>query len=281
MKVVVIGCNGMLGTDLMAACQAAGYETQGFDLPAMDIRDFNTVRDLMPPVDWAVNCAAYTRVDDAEAHREEAFAINGEGAHVVARVCARRHIRLMHISTDYIFDGRRTRPYDERDSPNPLGVYGASKLAGEKAVRAEGGRFLVVRTQSLFGRNGVNFVKSVVQRLRQTDEPMRVVNDQTSSPTYTRHLAEGLVRLMELDKEGVVHVAAKGLCTWFEFAQAIVGRVKPSAELLPIASEDLARAAPRPAYSVLDTGVFQEWTGQALPTWQQGLEEYLVEEKFV
>ncbi|MFH0952901.1 MAG: dTDP-4-dehydrorhamnose reductase [Verrucomicrobiota bacterium] len=281
MNVVVIGCNGMLGTDLVRACRQEGFETQGFDLPTMDITNFKNVGELMPKADWVVNCAAYTRVDDAEADREQAFAVNAEGAYAVARVCAKNKLKLMHISTDYIFDGRLTRPYDERDRPNPLGVYGASKLAGEKAVRAEGGSFLVVRTQSLFGARGANFVKTIVQRLRQSDEPLRVVGDQVSSPTYTRHLAEALVLLMKLGKEGIVHVAASGSCSWFEFAQAIAARVKPDAVVEALASADLARPAPRPAYSVLDTKLYRSWTGQAMPHWQKGLEEYLAEEKFV
>jgi len=281
MKVVIIGCNGMLGTDLARVCRQEGFETQGFDLPAMDITDFDGVRTLMPDADWVVNCAAYTSVDDAESHREEAFAVNAEGARIVARVCAGRRLKLVQISTDYIFDGRTTRPYSERDSPNPLSVYGTSKLAGEKAVRAEGGHFLVVRTQALFGARGPNFVKTVVRRLRQSDDPLRVVQDQVSCPTYTRHLAEALVLLVKLDKEGVVHVAASGHCSWFDFAQAIAARVKPGAVVQPVTTLELARPAPRPAYSVLDTRLYQAWTGQALPSWQKGLEEYLVEEKFV
>jgi dTDP-4-dehydrorhamnose reductase len=281
MNVAVIGCKGMLGSDLVAACQGAKIAVQGLDLPEFDICDFKLVTAKLPQVEWVVNCAAYTRVDDAEGDREAAFAVNADGAHSVARACARRHVKLLHISTDYIFDGHKTRPYTERDSPNPLGVYGASKLAGEKAVRSEGGQYLLVRAQSLFGAHGPNFVRSIARQLKQGSGPLRVVRDQVSSPTYTRHLADALMRLMVLDKEGVVHVAAAGSCSWFEFAKAIAARIKPGAEVQPIAAAELARPAPRPDYSVLDTHLYQTWTGQALPPWERGLDEYLAEENLI
>lgn len=281
MRVVVIGCRGMLGSDLMEAGRAAGLDMDGFDLPELDIRDFNSVRDTLPVCDWAVNCAAYTRVDDAERERQAAFAVNAEGALSVARVCARRGTRLLHVSTDYVFDGRKGRPYVETDSPDPLSVYGASKLAGEKAVRAEGGRFLIVRTQSLFGKHGPNFVRAIVEKIHKGATPLRVVNDQVSSPTYTRHLAEALVRLIRLDKQGVVHVSAAGSCSWFDFARAIVARVCPSVEVVPITSHELGRPAPRPAYSVLDNSLYNSWTGAPLPSWQEGLVAYMKEEGWI
>lgn len=277
-KIVVIGCRGMLGSDLMDAGRAAGFDMEGFDLPELDIRDFNALREKIPACDWVVNCAAYTRVDDAEQERETAFAVNAEGVLNLARVCARRGLTLMHISTDYVFDGRKGRPYVESDSPEPLSVYGASKLAGEKAVRAEGGRFLIVRTQSLFGKRGPNFVRAVVEKIKKGAAPLRVVNDQVSSPTYTRHLADALLRLIRLNKQGVVHVSASGSCSWFEFAKAIVARLQPRMEVIPISSRELARPAQRPAYSVLDNSLYISWTGAPLPTWQQGLDAYLREE---
>jgi len=282
LKVAVLGCNGMLGSDLVKACEHAGYQVIGLDLPQVDIRDFNNVRENMPQVDWVFNCAAYTRVDDAEKHRADAFAVNAEGAHSVARVCARRGINLVHISTDYVFDGRHSRPYVEMDYTNPLGVYGTSKLAGEKAVRAEGGHFLIVRTQSLFGVNGPNFIRAIVKRLREDrPEPLRVVDDQLSSPTYTGHLAAALTRLVKLEQEGVVHVTASGECSWFTFAKAIIDRIKPGAEVVPIKSADLGRPAPRPAYSVLDNSLYISWTKHPMPTWEEGLDDYLKEEQFV
>ena len=279
MKVAVIGCNGMLGTDLVTACRTAGIETRGLDLPGFDIIKVECVRANFPEVDRVVNCAAYTRVDDAESQRDQAYAVNAEGAVNVARICSARNIGLIQISTDYVFDGRKGSAYSEDDPVHPANVYGASKLEGEERVRGSGGRSLIVRTQSLFGVRGANFVRTIVQRLKRSDEPLRVVNDQFSSPTYTRHLAEAIVRLLQLGREGIVNVAASGFCSWFEFAQAIGARVKPGAEIIPVGAAEYPRPAARPAYSALDTNRYREWTGSVLPSWQNGLEEYLAEEK--
>jgi dTDP-4-dehydrorhamnose reductase len=279
MKVAVLGCNGMLGTDLVAACRDAGIETVGFDLPDFDITKFESIRSRLPAADCVVNCAAYTRVDDAEAQRDPAYAVNAEGAGHVARICSAKGTRLIHISTDYIFDGRKGSAYTEDDPTRPLNVYGASKLAGEESVRGAGGRSLIIRTQSLFGARGTNFIRTITQRLKRSDEPLLVVSDQVSAPTYTRHLAGAIVRLLQLDREGIVNVVASGSCSWFEFAQAIAARVKPSAVIKPVATAGYPRPATRPAYSVLDTNRYREWTGSVLPSWQKGLEEYLAEEK--
>ena len=265
----------------MQAGRAADFDMTGFDLPEMDITDFNAVRDTLPLCDWVVNCAAFTRVDDAEREKEAAFAVNATGALYVARVCARRGFRLMHISTDYVFDGRKGRPYVETDLPEPLGAYGASKLAGEKAIRSEGGRFLIVRTQSLFGKHGPNFVRAIVDKIHKGMTPLRVVQDQISAPTYTRHLANALIRLIRLDKHGVVHISASGSCSWFDFARAIVAHVRPSVEVVPVTSQELGRPAPRPAYSVLDNSLYVSWTGAPLPSWQDGLYAYLKEEGWI
>ena len=146
-------------------------------------------------------------------------------------------------------------------------------------VRDADGRSLIIRTQSLFGARGANFVRTIVQRLGGSDEPLRVVNDQFSSPTYTRHLAEAIVRLLQSGREGIVNVVASGHCSWFEFAQAIAARVKPDAAIEPVSSDEYPRPAVRPAYSVLDVNRYREWTGSTLPSWQKGLEEYLAEEK--
>ena len=280
MKITIVGANGMLGTDLARAVQASDFDVVGLDLPVLDITDPKSVERNLPRSDWVVNCAAYTRVDDAETHREEAFAVNGAGAGNVARVCKDRGMRLAQMSTDYVFDGLKQDPYGEEDAVNPLSVYGASKLVGEQAVKAAGGHYLIIRTQSLFGVKGANFVRSIVQRALKSSEPLRVVKDQVSSPTYTRHLAAAIVRLIMLGKSGVVHVVAGGACSWADFAKAIVARVKPEAVVRPITAAELARPAPRPANSVMDTSRYRTWTGQTMPTWQQGLDEYLAEDKF-
>ena len=279
MKVAILGCKGMLGADLMSACRGAGIETRGLDLPDCDITEYEGIRAHLPAVDQVVNCAAYTRVDDTETQRHRAYAVNAEGAGNVARICSARNIGLIHISTDYVFNGRKGLPYSEEDPVNPLNSYGASKLAGENLVRDADGRSLIIRTQSLFGAHGANFVRTIIQRLRKSDEPLKVVNDQYSSPTYTRHLAEAIIRLLQSGREGLVNVAASGHCSWFEFAQAIAERVKPGAVIEPVRLAEYPQRAIRPAYSVLDMNRYREWIGSAMPPWQKGLEEYLVEER--
>ena len=269
----------MLGADLLAACRRHGYTVTGLDLPELDITDYASANANVNGADVVVNCAAYTRVDDAEKERDLAYDVNAKGACNVASVCAKRGLRLIHISTDYVFDGLKRRPYAEEDSPNPLNVYGASKLAGEKAVRAECSDYVVVRTQSLFGLHGRNFVGSIVRKLSLPD-PIRVVNDQVSSPTNTVHLADALCRLMAIDVTGVVNVSAAGYCSWYEFACAIAARLRKKHDIQPIPADQLALPAVRPAFSVLDNRKYRAWTGRTLPSWDEGLAEYLASEGY-
>jgi len=281
MRIIVIGAKGMLGQDMVEACSAAGMDPVGLDLPEFDITEFSNLDRDMPMGEWVVNCAAYTRVDDAERDRETAFKVNYEGVRSVARVCAKRNQRLIHLSTDYVFDGRAMRPYEENDRTNPLNVYGASKLAGEKALRAEGAPFLIVRAQSLFGKHGSNFVRSIASKLKENDEPLRVVKDQVSSPTYTRHLAQALIHLMQAGADGVVHVSATGSCSWYDFAMAIAARLKPEHPITPITARELNRPAQRPPHAVLSNKRYASWTGQVMPEWEEGLSAYLKEEQLV
>jgi len=280
MKIIVLGARGMLGSDLCAVCEQAGHEVRGYDLPELDIGDPGDVWKKIVDCDWVINCAAYTDVDGAQSHREEAFAVNCDGARNVARACARKKIRLLHFSTDYVFNGYRNVPYSENDDPDPINVYGASKLAGEKAIKAEGGRFVIVRTQALFGRHGHNFVKAVVKLMEERDT-LDVVVDQVTCPTYTRHLAVAVEGLLHLDYTGVLHVSAEGECSWYRFAREIAALVKPEVQVNPVTSVDLARPAPRPPYAVLDKKRYTLLTGKEMPHWQRGLEEYLAEEGWV
>ncbi len=275
MKIVVIGAEGMLGHDLVAACNAAGIETAGFDLPDVDISRDDSGLEKLPVCEWAVNCAAYTDVDGSQVHRDKAFAVNRDGAGRVAAWCQKSRIPLIHISTDYVFDGRSTMPYRETDSVNPLNVYGESKLAGERAVQANCCRFLIVRTQSLFGVHGKNFVSKLMSRWEESGLPVDVVSDQTSCPTYTPHLADAILRLIIANQRGLVHVSSSGNCTWYEFACAIADRIRPSAKLKAVKSADHPRPAKRPAYSVLDKSRYTALTRHVMPSWREGLDEYL------
>lgn len=276
MKILLIGGKGMLGSDLVDACRHRGWEPVVLDLPELDITRADGLADVLPAGDFAINCAAFTRVDDAEKERDLCWRINADGAGNVARACAARGLPLIHLSTDYVFNGGKGSAYVESDPVEPLNYYGASKLEGERQVMAAGGQAVVVRTQSLFGLRGRSFIRAILNQLQQGKTSLRVVADQVSSPTYTPHLAEGLLRLAAVrPPAGLVHVAARGHCSWWEFAAAIVARVKPGIEIQKLSTAELNFPALRPAYSVLDTARYTRLTGQLMPRWEEGLEAYL------
>jgi dTDP-4-dehydrorhamnose reductase len=276
MRILIAGGRGMLGSDVAEAAAARGWEAVPLDLPELDITNPESVKTGLPPGDAVINCAAFTRVDDAEKERDLCWQINADGAGVLARACAKRGLPLIHISTDYVFDGRKGTPYTEADPVAPLNYYGASKLEGERQVQAAGGRAVIVRTQSLFGLRGRSFIRAILNQLQQGKTSLRVVADQISSPTYTPHLAAALLRLVEVGPEaGLVNVAARGQCSWWAFAGAIVARVKPGLEIAKLSTAELNFPALRPAYSVLDTARYTALIGQPMPQWEEGLEAYL------
>ena len=278
MRIALIGGKGMLGSDIADALRARGDDPWIGDLPEIDILDADALAAALPPCEAVINCAAFTRVDDAEKERPAAFAINATGAGNVARACAARGLRLIHISTDYVFDGRKGSPCTEDDPVAPLNYYGETKLAGEREVQAAGGTWTIVRTQSLYGLRGRNFIKAILNQIHQGKTELRVVNDQVSSPTYTRHLADALLRLCATPCSGLVNVASRGGCSWFAFAEAIVRHTGARVQVLPRSTAELNYPALRPAYSVLDTARYTRLTNHLLPTWQEGLAAYLNEE---
>lgn len=265
----------MLGHDLEEVCLDAGHKVMAWDVDELDITKADKVKDGFPQPDVLINCAAYTKVDDAETNRDAAYRINAEGPLNLARECAEKKIRFIHISTDYVFNGEAELPYPERAQTNPINIYGASKLAGEKAVRGTGGDFLVIRSQSLFGVHGHNFVKAIARKARTEGGPLKVVNDQVMTPTFTGHLAKGILNVVDKDATGILHLSASGSCTWFEFAQQILKELKLDVEVVPISSEELSLPAQRPAYSVLSNRKYRLLTGENLPSWQEGLKAYL------
>ncbi|MCX7591258.1 MAG: dTDP-4-dehydrorhamnose reductase [Kiritimatiellae bacterium] len=279
-RIVVLGAAGMLGHDVVCTCRAMNWEVYGFDLPEVDIASEEHGLDRLPDCDWVVNCAAYTDVDGAETERGKAFAVNCDGARRVATWCARKKTRLLHLSTDYVFDGNTDVPYVENDPPAPLNVYGWSKYEGERAVRREWEQALIVRTQSLFGRHGRNFVRAILKRIIEGERTLEVVCDQVSCPTYTQHLAEALRRLMAGGFSGTVHVSSSGQCSWYEFARAIVEAVGAHVEIRAVSAARYGRPARRPAFSVLSKALYSRLTGHTMPSWEEGLAEYLREEPF-
>lgn len=275
MKIVIVGVKGMLGCDLADACERMGHTARGFDLPELDITRDISALDAVRDADWLVNCSAYTAVDGAESDRDTAFAINSQGVSALAEWCLRSSVPLLHLSTDYVFDGMGNRPLREDDPVCPVNVYGESKLAGEIAARESGCRCLIVRSQSLFGLNGRNFVEAILSRIEGGSDRLQVVTDQISSPTYTVYLAEALLRLMVAGKEGIVNVSASGNCSWHEFACAIARQVGSGIAVDPVSSDKFPRPARRPGYSVLDNSLYAEWTGTRMPGWNEGLTAYM------
>lgn len=279
MHLIIIGGKGMLGGGIREAATKRGWRTTVLDLPELDITRGEGIAEALPDADLAVNCAAFTHADIAERERELCRSINATGAGNVAAACARRGIALFHLSTDYIFDGRKGAPYMEDDPSAPLNFYGISKREGEERALAAGGTVTVVRTQSLFGIHGSNFVRAILGQLEKGKVPLKVVSDQISSPTYTRHLAEALLDLASArPTPAIVHAAASGCCSWWEFAKAIVERVRPGVEVLQRNTAEMNYPALRPSYSVLDTTLLSTLIGRKLPNWREGLDAYLAEE---
>jgi dTDP-4-dehydrorhamnose reductase len=274
-KLLVTGAAGMLGRDVMLAAANAGHDLVGYGRAELDVTDPGALdkRLDMERPDIVINCAAWTDVDGAEDAEEAAFAVNGSGAGNVAAAAAKVEAGVLHVSTDYVFDGAKGAPYVESDQPAPLSAYGRSKLAGEEAVAAANKRHFIVRSAGLFGLGGRNFVDTMLQ-LATTRNEVTVVRDQVGSPTYAWHLAYGIVRLIEGIEYGIHHMAAAGQCSWYEFAREIFEQAKVECRVLSITSEEFGAAAPRPPFSALAS---QREHAIRLPTWQDGLAGYLAQ----
>ncbi len=265
----------MLGRDVVRAAELARHEVAAPERHVLDVTDPGAVTravELARP-DAVVNCAAYTDVDGAEHEPEAALRVNADGARNVAAAAAGIGAAVLYPSTDYVFDGSKGEPYLESDEPSPLGSYGRTKLAGEHDTAAANERHYIVRTSWLFGTGGRNFVETMIDLGSRRPE-VTVVADQVGSPTYTAHLAEGIVRLLGGDAYGTHHMAAAGECSWYDFAVAILRRVNPSCRVSPTTTDELGRPAPRPRYSVL--GTLRD-DAIHLPAWRVGLDDYLAE----
>ncbi len=274
MRLLITGAAGMLGLDVAAAGRA-DHEVTAAPRAELDITDLDALTASVSRArpDVVINCAAYTNVDLAERSIEAACAVNGDGAGNVARAAAAAGAWTIHVSSDYVFDGTKSEPYLESDPVAPASAYGRSKLAGEQAVvRAAPDAHTIVRSSWLFGPGGPCF-PATIRRLASERDELSVVDDQRGCPTFTGHLARALVSLTAQRPLGVVHVAGSGECTWFEFAREIVARSGESCEVKPTTTAEMARPAPRPAYSVL--GTERAADAPSLPHWRQGLAEYM------
>jgi len=292
MKILVTGSNGMLGKDLCAllsrdhkviGVDIAGDPGEGriptsfYEADITFASDVEGVFKVEKP-DIVVHAAAWTDVDGCEKDPARAHKVNVEGTKNVARAAEKASSGILALSTDYVFDGRKGGPYTEKDTPNPLSVYGRTKLDAEDIIRKTSSRYLVVRTSALFGRSGRNFVDTIIDKA-SGGGGLKVVKDQVTSPTYTLDLASAIKLVIEKGsyvKEGVLNICNSGICSWYEFALEIlrVSGIK-DAEVAPITSRELARPAERPAYSVLDNGKFYALSKTELRPWEKALKEYV------
>jgi dTDP-4-dehydrorhamnose reductase len=278
MRIAVTGAGGQLGRELVEVIRRAGHEVLPADRRRCDIVEPAAVRRLVEEgrPEAVVNCAAWTDVDGAEASPDEAFRVNALGPRLLAAACHAAGVRLCHLSTDFVFDGRAQAPVDEWAATRPLSVYGASKLAGEQEVRSLCADHSIVRTAWLFGRDGPNFVLSILRRAQQHAE-LRVVADQRGSPTWTGHLAPALLRLLEIGAPGIVHLTGGGIASRHELATAIIEESGLPATVIPVSTEAYPLPARRPAHAPLDNRAWRLLGEPPLPHWRDGLRAYLSE----
>jgi len=275
MRILIIGSNGLLGSDLVEDW------TGDHLIPATsrdaDIRELEQVRQLVTREhpDWIILAAGYTDVDGSEQHQDLAFAVNRDGARNVSIVARELGVKLCYLSTDYVFDGAANRPYEPEDPIHPLNIYGASKAAGEKAVQEEAGHWLIARTSWLFGVARPSFPEKIL-RAADSQPQLKVVADQVGSPTYSRDLARAIRELVRADTRGVLNITNSGSCSWFEFAKETLRRAGRNTPVYPITSAEADRPARRPAYSVLSPKALAA-TAITMRSWQEALAVYLVE----
>ncbi|MCL4305296.1 dTDP-4-dehydrorhamnose reductase [bacterium] len=275
-RILITGQLGMLGSELSLACEDQGDEVTGFSLPEVDITDRERVLRLAGEADpeFIFHCAAFTNVDQCETDPEQAMRVNAIGTQNMALAAESLGVPLLYVSTDYIFDGTKDSPYDEWDAGNPRSVYGKSKYAGEQFVRAICPWFYIVRVSWLCGKNGPNFIETILKLARERDE-LKVVNDQHGSPTFVADLVPELIRISESGAFGTYHVTNQGYTTWYEFAKKALELKGVTTPVMPCTSKEHPRPAPRPKNSRLSPALYALALGNEMPTWEEGLKDYL------
>ena len=278
MKVLVTGTKGQLGYDVVNELEKRGHTAVAVDIEEMDITDAVSVERVITEaeVEAVIHCAAYTAVDAAEDNVEICRRVNAEGTENLAKVCKKLDLKMIYISTDYVFDGEGERPWEPDDERHPLNVYGQTKYEGELAVEKYLEKYFIVRIAWVFGVNGKNFIKTML-KLSETHEELNVVDDQVGSPTYTYDLAVLLVDMVESDKYGRYHATNEGLCTWYEFAKEIFRQAGVEVKVNPVTSDMFPAKAKRPKNSRMSKEKLDANGFHRLPTWQDALERYLSE----
>jgi dTDP-4-dehydrorhamnose reductase len=279
-KILLLGHKGMLGSDLFLKLNM-GYEVVGLDKEEIDIVSASECEEAIKEIkpDIVINAAAYTNVDGCETAKDECFAVNAEAIKNIAGACRDKNIRIVHFSTDYVFDGTAKQPYKEDHQCNPINTYGASKMAGERYLRSLSENYILIRTAWLYGVNGKNFVQTILEKVKTTKK-LTVVDDQTGSPTYTKDLATAVDLLITQNAKGIFHITNRGNCSWYQFAVKILQEAGiHDIDVTPIRSDKLQRPAKRPAYSVLSMQKFIQTTGKTMQPWQLALQDYLKNNK--
>lgn len=276
MKVLVTGVRGQLGYDVVRELQRRGHEAIGVNSAEMDITDAQKVSQVITnaKADIVVHCAAYTAVDAAEDHKEICHKVNAEGTRNIAGICKKLDLKMIYISTDYVFDGTGERPWEPDDKREPLNYYGQTKYEGELAVESLLEKYFIVRIAWVFGTNGKNFIKTMLSLAEKMDK-ITVVNDQIGSPTYTHDLARLLVDMAETDKYGHYHATNEGYCTWYEFAKEIFRQAGKNISVEPVTSEQYPSKAKRPSNSRMSKDKLDENGFVRLSAWQDALARYL------
>ncbi|MGO9086403.1 MAG: dTDP-4-dehydrorhamnose reductase [Candidatus Sulfotelmatobacter sp.] len=277
MRVTIFGASGLLGQALMR--EWTGDDVVGLSVEDVDVRDSAKVREAVAKnrSDWIVLAAAYTDVDGCEGNQELAFAVNRDGAVNVAEAAKRAGAKVLFLSSDYVFDGTKTSPYEVGDARNPQSVYGRSKAEAEVRLLEVLPECCILRTAWMFGMGAKCFPDTIL-KLAASRPALDVVNDQHGCPTYSVDLARAIIQLCHKSAKGIVQVTNAGHCSWFEFAREIVKSAGLATEVRPVSTQQMARPAPRPAYSVLSARSLQPY-GIAMPTWQDALRRYLQERK--
>ena len=276
MKILVTGVKGQLGYDVVKALESRGHQPVGVDHEEMDLMNNNMIQNFIMNLkpEAIIHCAAYTAVDQAEEEVEICYQINAEAVKVIAECAKTLDIPMIYISTDYVFDGTKASEYVETDIPNPINVYGASKLKGEQYVQQLLEKFYIVRISWVFGINGNNFIKTM-QRLGNEHDELNIIHDQVGSPTYTAHLAPLLVDMIETDQYGIYHATNEGYCSWYEFADEIFKQSQLDVMLHPITTDQYKTKAKRPLNSKMSKQKLSDYGFHRLPTWQEALKNYI------
>ncbi len=286
MKVLITGSNGMLGHDLIDVLDGK-HELIKTTSKSLDITDKDKVKDYIvnEHPDMVINSAAYTDVDGCETNQEMAYKVNGEGVKNLALACKLVDCPLVHISTDYVFNGENTKPWMEDDEVGPISIYGKSKLQGEEAIESILDKFFIIRTSWLYGINGGNFPKTMLE-LAKTHDTLTVVTDEIGTPTYTLDLAQAIAELIETDYYGIYHITNSDYCSWFDFAKKIYaigkkcGRVTKDCTITGCTTAEYGAKAPRPAYSVLSKEKIQKELRIKIPEWEQSLKDFMSDRRF-